>query len=160
MHPNEQLIHNFYSAFQRHDGVGMAACYHPEVVFSDPVFVDLHGSRAKSMWQMLCERGKDLTLTFSNVRADDQSGSAHWEATYTFSTTGRKVLNIIDATFEFRDGKIIKHTDTFDFWRWSRQALGMSGVLLGWSPFLQNTVRKTAIKGLDAFVAKRGDQNG
>ena len=88
MHPHAQLIQNFYTSFQRRDAAGMIACYHPEVVFFDPVFMRLEGARAGAMWQMLCGRAKDLEITFSNVRADDQTGAAHWEAIYTFSKKG------------------------------------------------------------------------
>jgi ketosteroid isomerase-like protein len=145
-----QLIEQFYTCFQRKDYAGMIACYHPQIAFSDPVFIDLKGKQAGAMWHMLCERGKDMTLEFGDVTAQ----SARWEARYTFSSTGRHVHNIIDAAFEFRDGKIIHHRDTFDLWRWTRMALGTSGVLLGWSPFVQNKVRASARAGLDAFIAK------
>jgi ketosteroid isomerase-like protein len=153
-HPNEQLIHAFYTSFQRRDAAGMTACYHPQVVFSDPVFVNLRGERAVAMWQMLCARGQDLDVTFSNVRADDQRGSAHWEARYTFSKTGRQVHNVIDAAFVFQDGQIIQHTDTFNLWRWARLALGPTGLLLGWTPFVQAAIRKEAVAGLERFVQK------
>ncbi|MBI3243576.1 MAG: nuclear transport factor 2 family protein [Chloroflexi bacterium] len=158
MHPNEQLIHTFYTSFQKRDAAGMIACYHPDILFSDPVFTHLQGARAGAMWQMLCARGKDLTLTFTNVRADDRAGSAHWEATYSFSQTGRKVLNVIDATFEFRDGKIVRHADSFDLWKWAGMALGAPGALLGWSPPMQAAIRKTASRGLEAFIQKQGAQ--
>ena len=114
MHPNEQLIEKFYTSFQRRDAAGMVECYHPDIVFSDPVFRQLPGAQAVAMWQMLCERGKDLTLTFTNVRADDQTGSTHWEATYSFSKSGRKVHNVIDAAFEFRDGKVARFREFTD----------------------------------------------
>jgi len=155
MHPNAALIERFYRAFQQRDAATMASCYHPDVRFSDPVFPDLKGPRAGNMWKMLCERGKDLKIEFRDVRADDNTGSAHWDAWYTFATTGRPVLNRIDATFEFRNGKIVKHTDAFDLHRWAGQALGTPGKLLGWTPFLQNKIRGMAAKNLDAFVAKR-----
>lgn len=156
MHPHAELIETFYTAFQRRDGEAMAACYHPEIRFSDPVFPDLHGPRAGGMWRMLCERGKDLELQFSDVHADDESGHAHWDASYTFSATGRHVDNHIDAAFRFRDGKIVEHRDSFSFWAWSRQALGVPGLLLGWTPLVRGKVRATAGAGLDAFMAKGG----
>lgn len=114
MHSNERLIEKFYQAFQKRDYKSMNECYHPDIEFSDAVFKDLKGDRAKAMWEMLCSRAADLDIVFTNVKANDKTGSAHWDATYTFSKTGNKVLNSIDAQFEFRDGKIIKHTDTFD----------------------------------------------
>jgi ketosteroid isomerase-like protein len=148
MNDNEATIRRFYEAFQRRDAAAMAACYAPDVHFSDPVFPDLRGPQAGMMWKMLCERGKDLRLEFRDVRADAATGGAHWEAWYTFSATGRKVHNVIDASFEFRDGRIARHVDRFDLYRWSRQALGPTGLLLGWSPLLQNKVRAMAAKGL------------
>jgi limonene-1,2-epoxide hydrolase len=156
MTPDEQiqLIHKFYTHFQKRDHTGMMACYHPQVEFYDPVFGPLGGKQAMAMWHMLCERGTDLQIEFSNVRVDGSKGQAHWEATYTFSGTGRRVHNIIDATFEFEGGSIIRHRDEFDVWRWTRMALGTTGVLLGWSPLMQNKVRHTAATGLQKFVEK------
>jgi len=148
---NARLIEQFYTCFQQKDYAGMIACYHPQVEFTDPVFMTLKGKQAGAMWHMLVERGKDLTLQFSDVEAQGDSGKGHWEARYTFST-GRPVLNIIDATFTFQDGKIIRHRDQFDLWRWTRMALGTTGVLLGWSPMVQNKIRDTARQGLLAFI--------
>jgi ketosteroid isomerase-like protein len=146
-----ELVTSFYEAFSRRDAEGMVAAYADDVHFSDPVFPDLRGPRAKDMWRMLCERGKDLAITFRDVKATGDTGSAHWEADYTFSLTGKKVHNVIDATFKFKDGKIVEHADSFDLWRWMRMALGLKGTLVGWAPFAQNALRKTAAKGLDAW---------
>jgi ketosteroid isomerase-like protein len=148
VHPHASLIEAFYRAFQRRDGEAMAACYHPEVVFSDPVFPRLEGERAGAMWKMLCERGTDLEIEFSGVEADDARGKAHWDARYTFATTGRKVLNRIDARFEFAGGTIVRHVDSFGLYRWTRQALGPLGLLLGWSPIVQRTIRRSAAAAL------------
>lgn len=145
------LVTSFYEAFARRDAEAMVSCYSDDVSFSDPVFPGLSGVRAKNMWRMLCERGKDLEVTFRDVKADGDKGSAHWEATYTFSVTGRKVHNVIDASFTFKDGKIVEHTDRFDLHRWMGMALGLKGTLIGWAPFAQNALRKTAAKGLDAW---------
>ncbi|MGH1365732.1 MAG: nuclear transport factor 2 family protein [Calditrichia bacterium] len=153
MHSNAELIQKFYASFQQRDYRGMIECYHPDVQFKDEAF-QLEGKSAGAMWHMLCERGKDLKLEYSGIEANDESGRAHWDAWYTFSQTGRKVHNSIDATFTFRDGKIIKHTDVFNFWRWSRQALGPAGMLLGWTPFLRNKVADGAQKSLNQFMTK------
>lgn len=155
MHPNEDLVTRFYAALARRDGDAMAACYHPDVHFHDEVF-DLHGDRAGAMWKMLCARGKDLSVEASGIQADDRTGSAHWEADYTVSTTGRAVHNVIDAVFTFEDGLIRTHHDRFDFWAWTRQALGAPGVLLGWTPWMRGKVAAEANRGLDAYIAKAG----
>lgn len=149
---NEALIRQFYEAFQQKDYDTMAKCYADTATFSDPVFQNLNAEEARNMWEMLLKRGKDLELTFDNIKATEKGGSADWKATYTFSQTGRKVVNHIHANFEIEDGKIVKHIDQFDFYRWSRQALGPSGLLLGWTPFLKNKVRTMARKGLSSFM--------
>lgn len=156
MHPNAALIAQFYQAFQQHNAEGMVACYHPDIAFSDPVFQDLHGERAKGMWRMLVGRSTDLALIFRDVSADDHTGKAAWEATYTFSQTGRKVVNKVQATFQFQDGQIRIHQDRFDLWRWAGMALGPRGSLLGWTPLVQTAIRRNAARGLDAFMRKQG----
>jgi ketosteroid isomerase-like protein len=155
MHPNAELITRFYTAFGNRDASGMAACYHPEIEFSDEVFPDLKGPRAGAMWQMLCERGKDLKIEFRDIEADDSTGRAHWEAWYTFSATGRPVHNRVEARFEFLDGKIVRHHDSFDFRAWASQALGPVGKLLGWSSMLKKRVRSQAGESLEVFLNKR-----
>ena len=157
MHPNEKLIRDFYAAFSRRDAVRMAACYHPDVAFSDPAFPMLRGKEATAMWSMLCARGKDLEIILGDTSGDADGGRAHWEAKYTFSQTGRYVHNKIDAVFAFRDGKIVRHIDKFAFWAWSRQALGGLGVLLGWFGPLKAMVRKKAAKSLQNYMEKHED---
>lgn len=149
---NKTIIEQFYTAFAGADAKGMVQLYADDIQFEDPAFGKLKGESAKNMWRMLVNPG--LKLVFSNVWVDGDKGGAHWRATYTFSKTGRKVVNEVDALFHFNDGKIIAHTDTFSFWKWSRQALGMPGLLLGWTSFLQHKVRQQALAKLKAFQAK------
>ena len=67
-----ELITSFYEAFAKRDAEGMVKAYADDVHFSDPVFIDLKGDRAKNMWRMLCERGKDLAITFRDVKVETQ----------------------------------------------------------------------------------------
>ena len=153
--PNQELIERFYGAFAQRDGAGMAACYAPDVHFSDPVFTDLHGPEAGAMWRMLTERGTDLRIELLERSVEGDQGRAHWRAHYTFTETGSPVVNDVRATMRFADGLIADHVDDFDFHRWARQALGPSGLLLGWTPMLKNTVRRRARAGLDEYLARR-----
>jgi ketosteroid isomerase-like protein len=155
MTAHADLIDRFYEAFAAKDAAVMSACYHPDVRFTDPVFADLRGHEAAAMWHMLTEQGADLRIEYSDVLATGDVGSAHWDAWYTF-TGGRPVENRIDAVFTFKDGRIATHKDTFDLYAWSKQALGLPGLLLGWTPFLQNQVRAQANKSLRRFIVKRG----
>jgi hypothetical protein len=156
VHPNEQLIHRLYEALDRHDGEAMAACYTADAWFSDPVFPDLRDGRVKDMWRMLCGGAKDLTATVSRVRADDQRGSAHLVADYTFSRSGRRVHNVIEAQFVFREGLIERHSDEWDFKAWVAQALGLVGRLFGGLHQFRDKVRKDAAKRLARFAAAQG----
>jgi hypothetical protein len=156
MNPNEQLLERFYTCFGKRDHAGMIACYSPSVKFTDPIF-ELRGNQVGAMWRMLCESGKDVEITFRDIKADEQAGSVHWEARYTFSLTGRRVQNVIDGKFVFQEGAIVQHSDHFDFWRWSRMALGPAGMVLGWTPALRRRVQRTAQENLNRFIAKHPD---
>jgi ketosteroid isomerase-like protein len=152
---NRETIRRFYAAFNAGDGEAMAACYAPDVSFSDPVFPDLHGDEAGDMWRMLTARAEDLTVELASHDADERTGSANWIARYTFRT-GRPVVNDIQASFKFDDvGLITEHRDEFDFWKWTRMALGPIGIALGWSPIVQGKVRSEAAEGLKQFTAQR-----
>jgi uncharacterized protein len=149
-----ELVERFYAAFARRDGAAMQDCYAPDVHFSDPVFVDLHGHEAGAMWRMLTERAADLRVELLEHSADGDRGSARWRAHYTFGQTGRPVVNDVRAAMRFADGLIADHVDDFDFYRWARQALGTSGLLLGWTPLVRTAVRRRARAGLDEYLAR------
>jgi hypothetical protein len=152
MNANENLIAKFYTAFANADAKTMGECYHPKVHFVDPAFGLLKEVQVSKMWEMLLLKSKgDIKIEFSNVIADEFSGSARWVATYNFSKTNRRVVNRISAEFLFQDGLIIKHTDNFDVWKWSKQAFGITGYLLGWTGFFQDKVREQALLSLKKF---------
>lgn len=152
---NAALIEKFYTSFAGSDAEGMVSCYADDIVFEDPAFGVLKGHQAKSMWRMLLAgAGGGISIQFSNVTATETTGHADWIAVYNFSKTNRKVTNRVSAQFQFKDGKIIRHTDTFDMWKWSKQALGMPGYLLGWSSFMKKKVNGQAIARLNAYIAR------
>lgn len=151
----EQLINTFYTAFAKADWQTMADCYHADVQFSDEAFVGLKGKEVGAMWRMLIERSKgNLIIHFSNVQASAEKGTADWLAEYVFSATGRKVINHIHAEFEFKDGKIWKHTDSFNLHKWASQAMGFKGQLLGGFGFFRKKVQQTARLSLLKFMER------
>lgn len=162
MNDNEKTIEKFYAAFARLDPETMSACYDPAVTFEDEVFSLRGRGETMAMWRMLCATvqagGKDVwRLEWDAIQADASQGRARWEAQYRFTATGRMVRNVIDARFGFApDGLIVRHHDSFPFWRWARQALGPAGLLLGWTPFLRAKVRARADANLRRFLAKDG----
>jgi uncharacterized protein len=153
---NDELIERFYAAFGECNGAAMTACYGPGAHFRDPAFGDLEGEEIGAMWRMLTGRATDLKIELHEHEADEETGSAHWIARYTFST-GRPVVNDIQATFRFADGLIADHVDEFDFRNWAKQALGPSGHLVALLPPLRSKARA---KALDQLAAFRRDETG
>jgi len=153
-----QLIERFYKAFNDGDADGMVACYTTDVHFSDPVFPDLRAQRAGAMWRMLTSSPGELRVELLEHEADETTGSAHWKAHYNFSETGRPVINDIQAKFTFKDGLIAEHHDDFNFFTWSKQALGPVGYLLGWTPIVKGAVRKKAAGMLEKFTRTSGKE--
>ncbi|MFV5701248.1 nuclear transport factor 2 family protein [Flavobacterium sp. XS2P12] len=152
MTPNEKILIKFYTAFANADAATMCECYHPKIQFRDPVFDLLKENDVCEMWKMLIEKSKgNIKIEFSEIKADEYIGSLRWTATYNFSRTNRKVVNLIRAQFQFKDGLIIKHTDDFDIWKWSKQALGITGYLLGWTGFFQKKIQQQALLSLKKY---------
>ena len=140
---NLRTIEALYAALDRGDGEAMAALYAPRAT-SD--------GEPGDMWRMLTSRAQDMSVELVGRDAEADRGTAHWVARYTFGQTGRPVVNDVRSVFRFDgSGRIVDQQDDFDFWRWARQALGRSGLLLGWTPVLQHQVRDRARAGLEAF---------
>ena len=155
--PTERLV----AAFARLDGDAMAACHSAIASFQDEAF-SLQGQRQiGGMWRTLCsatgERGR-AAWKLDLRRLTDRSAhrEAQRKACYRFNASGRLVHKRIDAEFDLdAAGLAQRHRDRFDFWRWSRQALGLPGRLLGSTPFLRNKVHAQAAATLQLYVAKR-----
>lgn len=155
---NQEIITDFYHAFARGDYQSMQQHYHDDIIFEDPAFGKLKGIEAKKMWQMLIERsGGKINIVFTDVQADEHTGSAQWEAQYIFRQTGRKVVNSIRAQFEFKDGKIYRHTDHFNLWKWARQAIGLNGWLLGFTGIFKSKLQQQTRKLLNQYIANENN---
>jgi limonene-1,2-epoxide hydrolase len=147
------LLTTFFEAFSKSDTDAMECCYHPDVSFGDPVFQELEGrDKVMAMWRLMLSRGNGVDVAYRAITADDFTGSARWTARYTFTSTGREVVNEVEAFFRFDDGLIVRHHDDFDFRQWSRMALGRpAGLLLGWTPLFRKTIRDRAQQALTEF---------
>lgn len=152
---NSKIISSFYSSFKNKDAKAMTLNYHDSILFYDPAFGYLKSERAKAMWEMICENGDDLLVVFSNIKSKDKTGKAHWEADYTFTATNKEIHNVIDASFVFKDGKIIEHIDNFDFKLWSKQAFGLFGKTIGQTKFFHKRFTKKANKILDKYISQK-----
>lgn len=154
---NETVIKEFYAAFGRRDAEGMVKFYSADISFQDPAFGVLKGGQAKNMWRMLVGRGRDSTeITLLSCRTEGDKGFASWKAVYEYGPKRRKVVNHIEAHFEFKNGKIVKHVDKFNMWKWTRQALGLTGWLFGWSSFMRFKVQRRTNAFLKAFTELKG----
>ncbi|MBK8483277.1 MAG: nuclear transport factor 2 family protein [Saprospiraceae bacterium] len=152
---NLECIQHFYNCFAKADIEGILSCYHENIEFEDPAFGKLYGLDVSKMWRMLIIRCKgQLQISYKNAFANDKTGSVQWKAEYEFSQTGRKIVNNITAHFEFKNGKIIKHSDHFNLWKWTQQAFGWKGYLFGWTSFMKNKIRKQTNTLLNKFEVR------
>ncbi len=151
---SEELIRRLYGALGAGDGEAMSACYASDARFEDPAFGELRGEQVGGMWRMLTSRATDLEVDLRECSADAAAGTARWIARYTFTATGRPVVNDVRASFRFADGLIADHRDEFDFGRWARQALGPMGFAIALLPPLRARVRSRARDQLEEFLAE------
>ncbi|MBK7244652.1 MAG: nuclear transport factor 2 family protein [Saprospiraceae bacterium] len=156
---NEQHIASFYNAFAVGDAETMAALYHDQVTFSDPAFGTLQGEEVRNMWRMLLSRNKSgIHIQYTDVKANETSGSVNWQASYMFGNPPRKIINKIQASFKFKDGLILEHHDVFNLWTWTQQAFGLPGYLLGWTPMMKNKIRTQTRSLLQKFTEQHNAQ--
>lgn len=152
---NKEIIEKFYTSFSEGNSKGMTECYHKNVVFQDPVFGTLKGEKAFKMWEMLLSRKTDTTkISFENIVTNNDTGSVNWKAEYLYGKQKREVTNLVSANFKFKDGFIIQHIDTFDLYKWTKQAMGPVGYLMGWSTFMKNKIQKTTNEQLATYMSK------
>ena len=86
---NRETLERFFRAFSARDGETMAACYHADAQFTDPVFT-LRGSDVGAMWRMLCKRGRDLRVESSDIQCrDDHVGRGPPESSRGLCASGK-----------------------------------------------------------------------
>lgn len=141
-----EALAGFYDALARRDAATMAAAYAPDAAFSDPVF-RLRGAEIGRMWQSLLGRAREFSVTWEIRRAEPDRGEVAWTARYLFGGR-RPVVNVIESDVRFRDGRIVEHTDRFDFPRWAAQALGPPGRIFGGFEWFRRSVARKARRGL------------
>lgn len=155
------VAEQFYEAFMVRDHYTMGLLYAENATFSDPVFPLLNARGARMMWNMLLTRAEDLGIEVKVIEDSPAHASVDWVAHYTFGATGRPVVNRVHTEMALSNGRIVRQVDSFDLWRWSRQALGARGWLLGWTPLVRDKIRAQAAQSLREYARKAsaGDSN-
>lgn len=150
----------FYSAFQQHDYKTMTDLYRDDIHFEDPAFGKLKGDKAKKMWEMLlANKDSQLVINFNILNSTQNQAHVKWEANYLFGPQKKPVHNIITAHLQTENGKIVSHQDRFSLWRWSRQAIGISGLLLGWTPYWKRIIQKKTRSILNNYLKNTDGHN-
>lgn len=148
------VAQRFYDALTVRDWYTMSLLYAEHATFSDPVFPLLNAKGTRLMWQMLLSRAEDFNVDVDIVEDSASRARVNWVAHYTFSGTGRPVTNRVRSEMQIVAGKIVRQEDTFSLWRWSAEALGAKGALLGWTPIVRNKIRGQASAALRDFARK------
>ena len=148
------VAERFYEAFMVRDHYTMGLLYAEHATFSDPVFPLLNARGARTMWKMLLTRAEDLGIEVKILEDSPTHASVDWVAHYTFGATGRPVVNRVHTEMALSNGRIVRQVDSFSLWRWSRQALGAKGWLLGWTPVVRDRIRAQAANSLREYARK------
>lgn len=148
------VAERFYEAFMVRDHYTMGMLYAEHATFSDPVFPLLNARGARFMWKMLLTRAEDLGIEVKILEDSPMRARVEWVAYYNFGATGRRVVNRIQTEMALSNGRIVRQVDRFNLWRWSGQALGIKGWLLGWTPLVRNRIRAQAAHSLLEYARK------
>lgn len=148
------VAEQFYDAFMVRDHYTMGLLYAENATFSDPVFPLLNALGARTMWKMLLSQADDLAIEVNILEDTPTRARVQWSAYYSFGATGRRVINRIQTDMAISNGRIVRHVDQFSLWRWARQALGLKGLLLGWSPMVRKRIQAQAARSLNEFARK------
>lgn len=151
----QDIVVEFYKAFQKADSKSMNLLYHNDLRFHDPVFGELDYQETTAMWQMLCSANQTLTIDFSINDATKNEVRVRWEARYHFGKKKRPVHNIISTHMVVEEQRIKYHTDSFNLYRWTRQAIGWPGAMFGWAPFFKRKIRKMSRNYLQSYMNKQ-----
>ncbi|KEO83655.1 nuclear transport factor 2 family protein [Tumebacillus flagellatus] len=137
MHPNKQLLIDFFTAIQNNDVQALSDCYHENVHDSDDILDDLYGEDARAMlnW-VVSTRERARVLGFRILDVTETHGRARWELEYRSARSGRLRHREIESEFRFENGKIVWHHDYFDWGRWARRAFGPHGTFVSWRPIV------------------------
>jgi hypothetical protein len=115
-------------------------------MFVDPAFGPLAGSDIGRMWRALTKGSKNLRLEVTHGPSAEGLHTVNWVARYDFGKASRPVENHVTSRIVVRDGLIVAQVDSFDFHTWAKQALGLAGLLAGWTRLLQRKVQADARK--------------
>ena len=138
---SKEIAIKFYDAFSVANIDVLKQLYDKKLIFNDNIFVNLDYNETISMWSSLLVGNKNMSIKYEIKKYSEKYVEVEWIADYLFTSTNRNVKNIILAKMEIDQGKIINHTDNFDFYKWSQMAFGITGVLIGWTSFFKNKVR-------------------
>lgn len=153
------VAEQFYDAFMVRDHYTMGLLYAENATFSDPVFPLLNARGARMMWKMLLSQADDLAIEANILEDGPTRARVEWSAYYSFGATGRRVINRIQTDMAISNGRIVRQVDQFSLWRWASQALGLKGLLLGWSPMVRKRIQAQAARSLNEFARRTAAQD-
>ena len=123
VHPNVQLLRDFFVAMQRLDKEALAAQFTIDARWWAPISAEQRGliSRPLEGGAAIVELlttlmtqiyGPERTWTIQHVTADDETGAAHVELVTTLAGSGRPYRNTYALFYQFVNGQI---ADVWEF---------------------------------------------
>jgi ketosteroid isomerase-like protein len=143
VHPNVQLLRDYFEAKQRLDKEALAAKFTTDVRWWAPISAGQRGLVARpsegreTVVEMLTTLvpqlyGSEGTWTFQNVVADDETGAAQVELDTTVAANGGPYRNVYAFFYRFVNGRIAEvweYTDTdYAYGLWGESVIGQISV--------------------------------
>lgn len=154
-----ETVETFYKSLVGKDISGIRSVLSPKTEFSDPAYPHLKGKDVQSMWHLITE-SDPLSIEYKIYGVEGSTVYGGWVADY--ELFGRPIHNVIKSKFTVKDGQIIFHKDSFDFDRWSEQALpgfANKGLGLLGTQMKYKALRLVTLFALHNFKKEKAKQN-
>ena len=141
------IVNLFFASLKSRNIEKMMEIYHSKIIYSDPLYGLLKQEDVIKRWQLLLEENVIEDIQIMDIKEyDDEYAMAHWNCTFYYTITQKKVTLSIKSFFKIENNLIIEQSDAYRLSKFISKAYGIKGLLLGWTKFMQHRVKKTALK--------------
>jgi hypothetical protein len=143
---NWTLVEQLFKAFQSKDTDAIFATYAADCQFDHPLIGRLSKNEFSMAIRAFMRATPDYELAFQINHTDAKRVDVEWTITHIFHLTAKVIKQHGTTTCFLSNNRIVQQIDKFDRRAWSRQAMGMTGLVLsfvpGWRSFIERELRR------------------
>ena len=144
-----EIVNEFFASLKSKNIENLKKIYHTQIMYSDPLYGLLHNEDVFKRWQFFCNENKIENIEILDIKEyDHEYAMAHWDCTFYYGITHKKVTLSIKSFFKIENNVITEQSDAYRLSKFISQAYGIKGLLFGWIKFMQHRVKRTALKNL------------